>query len=93
MKKHFVITSLPVRLPVQSTVLYSFLLHYFNASGILWGIFITLFTILWIVVIVVKSSEIKVDLNETTGKEEKAINQSKFREKLDEMMKSNKSKQ
>jgi len=87
MKKRFVITSLPIRLPIQSTILYSFLLHYFKADGIYWGIFITLYSILWILVIAVKSYEVKVDLN--SSKEDEKIKQSKFAEKLKDIMNKN----
>ena len=92
MKKHFVITSLPVRLPFQSTILYSFLLYYFNVENLYWGIFITLYSILWIIAIAIKCNEIKVDLNATKDDEKKIVKQSKFQEKLDELMKSSSSK-
>lgn len=87
MKKHFVITSLPVRLPFQSTILYSFLLYYFKVDSLYWGIFITLYSILWIIAIVVKCNEIKVDLNATKDDEKKIVKQSKFQDKLNELMK------
>lgn len=87
MKKHFVITNLPVRLPFQSTILYSFLLYYFKVDSLYWGIFITLYSILWIVAIVVKCHEIKVDLNATKDEDKKIVKQSKFQDKLNELMK------
>ncbi|WP_188051727.1 hypothetical protein [Flavobacterium sp. GP15] len=87
MKKHFVITNLPVRLPFQSTILYSFLLYYFQVDSLYWGIFITLYSILWIIAIVVKFNEIKVDLNATKDEEKNIFKQSKFQEKLNELMK------
>ena len=87
MKKHFVITSLPVKLPFRSTILYSFLLYYFKVDSLYWGMFITLYSILWIIAIFVKCHEIKVDLNATKDEEKKIIKQSKFQEKLNELMK------
>lgn len=92
MKKHFVIANVPTRLPMQSTVLYSFLLHYFNASGVLWGVFITLFTILWIIAIADKYNEIRVDLNATKEEEKKFVKKSKFQERLNELMREEKNK-
>ena len=89
MKKHFVITNLPVRLPIQSTILYSFLLYYFEAHDVLWGVFITLYSILWIGLIWIKINEIKVDLNATQDEEKKIVKQSKFKEKLEELIKEN----
>ena len=83
MKKHFVITNAPVKLPFQSTILYSFLLHYFNVDSLYWGIFITFYSILWVVAIVSKYNEIRVDLNaidnSTIAKE--------FKEKIRELVK------
>jgi hypothetical protein len=79
MKKRTVLSNVPVRLPIQSTILYSFLLHYFNASGLYWGIFITLYTLYWILAISVKLSEEEIDLDD-----DKTISfaKSKFRKRL-----------
>ena len=69
MKKRFVISNLPIKLPFQSTILYAFLLHYFNANGVIWGVFITLYSIFWIGVIMAKWNEVKIDLNDEPTKE------------------------
>ena len=64
MKKRTVLINFPVRLPIVSTVLYSFLMHYFNASGLAWGVFITLLSLYWILVIVLKWNEERIDLDD-----------------------------
>ena len=76
MKKRTVITNTPVRLPLQSTVLYSFLLWYFEVNPVWWGIFGTLYTILWIVALLAKFSEERIDLDKEEPKKEPA--KSKF---------------
>ena len=53
---------MPVRLPFQSTILYSFLLYYFDVNNIIWGIFGTIYVIYWILVIVIKWEEERIDL-------------------------------
>ena len=63
MKKRFVISNTPVKFPIQSTILYTFLLYHFQVSGIWWGIFITLYSIYWIIAIVAKWNEESIDLN------------------------------
>ena len=88
MKKKLVITNVPTRYPINSTILYSFLLYYFNVDGLYWGIFITLFSIYWILVIVVKSNEVNIDLNEN-----KNLSSSNFKEKIQNMIKENQDKQ
>lgn len=45
-------TDLPVRLPINSTILYTFLLYYFNVQPFIWGVFITIFTLYWILCII-----------------------------------------
>jgi hypothetical protein len=87
MKKRFVITNTPVKLPFQSTILYTFLLYHFQVSGIWWGIFITLYSILWIVAIVVKWSEESIDLSDDKLDNEKKVVRSKFAERLEKLMK------
>ena len=82
-----------MRLPVNSTVLYSFLLYYFNVSGIWWGVFITLMTLLWVVIIVSRYHSIEVDLDSavdpTYNNEVKAAVKSQFQIKLEELKKKN----
>lgn len=62
MKKTKVISNLPVRLPILSTVLYTFLLHYFNVDNLWWGIFIAVYSIYWIVVISVIWTQERIDI-------------------------------
>lgn len=88
MKKKLVITNVPTRYPINSTILYSFLLYYFNVDDLYWGIFITLFSIYWILVIVVKSNEVNIDLNEN-----KNLSSSNFKEKIQSMVKEIQDKQ
>lgn len=88
MKKKLVITNVPSTLPVNSTILYSFLLYYFNVDDLYWGIFITLFSIYWILVIIVKSNEVNIDLNEN-----KNLSSSNFKEKIQSMVKEIQDKQ
>ena len=79
MKNKTVISNLPTRLPINSTILYSFLLYYFKVDSLYWGIFITLYSLLWIAVIIAKCYEEKIDLDD-----DKKITEakSKFAERL-----------
>lgn len=63
------------------------MLHYFNVDNLYWGIFITFYSILWIVAIAIKFNEIKVDLNSTDDDKKKVLNKSKFQDRLNEMIK------
>lgn len=63
MKKRFVITNLPAKLPVTNTALVAFLLYYFKAHGFIWGIFITVYSIIWIAIIIMKSREQNIDVD------------------------------
>ena len=91
MKKRFVIANTPVKLPIQSTILYTFLLYHFQVSGIWWGVFITLYSILWIIVIVAKWNEEKIDLNDEKTDNDKKVVRSKFAERLQKLMDERKS--
>jgi hypothetical protein len=86
MKKRFVISNTPVKFPVQSTILYTFLLYHFQVSGILWGIFITLYSLLWIIAIVAKWNEERIDLNSDKLDEKKKAVESKFAQRLQKLM-------
>ena len=88
MKKKLVITNVPTRYPINSTILYSFLLYYFNVDGLYWGIFITLFSIYWILVFIVKFNEVNIDLNENEN-----LSSSNFKEKIQNMIKEIQDKQ
>jgi len=86
MKKRFVISNTPVKFPIQSTILYTFLLHHFQVSGIWWGIFITLYSIYWIIAIVAKWNEESIDLNSDKMDEKKKAVESKFAQRLQKLM-------
>jgi hypothetical protein len=86
MKKRFVISNTPVKFPIQSTILYTFLLHHFQVSGIWWGIFITLYSIYWIIAIVAKWNEESIDLNSDKLDEKKKAVESKFAQRLQKLM-------
>ena len=86
MKKQFVILNTPARLPINSTILYAFLLHYFNAGGIWWGIFITVFLIYWTLVIVAKFNEQAVDLNSDKLDKKAKAAESKFAQRLQKLI-------
>ena len=88
MKKKLVITNVPTRYPINSTILYSFLLYYFNVDDLYWGIFITLFSIYWILVFIVKFNEVNIDLNENEN-----LSSSNFKEKIQSMVKEIQDKQ
>lgn len=83
MKKRKVITNIPVRLPIHSTMLYSFLLYYFEADRLFWGIFITCYSLIWLVVIISFFNQEKIDLFES--KESKTESKSKFQDKLQKL--------
>ena len=86
MKKRFVISNTPVKFPIQSTIFYTFLLYHFQVSGIWWGIFITLYSLYWIIAIVVKRNEESIDLNSDKLDEKKKAVESKFAQRLQKLM-------
>jgi hypothetical protein len=86
MKKRFVISNTPVKFPVQSTILYTFLLYHFQVSGIYWGIFITLYSLLWIIAIIAKWNEERIDLNSDKLDEKKKAVESKFAQRLQKII-------
>ena len=87
MKTRFVISNTPIRLPINSTILYAFLLYYFDVNNIWWGIFITVYSILWIAAISIRMSEESIDLNDKDLSEKKKVVQSRFARKLEELYK------
>ena len=96
MKTRFVIANTPIRLPLSSTILYSFLLHYFNVSDIWWGVFITVFSIIWILIIRIKLIEEQIDISDLLNKEDPKQStkpKSKFQERLNELMQDQKNNQ
>lgn len=85
MKKHFVISNIPIKLPIQSTILYTFLLYYFKVPGLVWGIFITLYLIYWIIIIIAIWNQIKIDLNSDELDKNKEM-KSKFAQRLQNLI-------
>lgn len=87
MKKHYVVKNLPIRLPFQSTILYSFLLYHFHVNGLIWGIFISLYVIYWVLAIAVKLTEngVEFDPDEFTYKGKLGV--SEFAQRLGELSK------
>lgn len=86
MKKRFVITNTPIKFPVNSTILYSFLLYHFNVSGIWWGIFITLYSIYWILAFVIAWNEVKIDLNDDKSSIKNEVKKSLFAQRLEKII-------
>jgi hypothetical protein len=78
--KNFVISNTPAKLPIQSTILYSFLLYYFNVDNLWWGIFITLMLIWWAISFYAIFHQVIIDLNSNKLDEnlEKIENKSNF---------------
>lgn len=60
--------NLPTQLPITNTILIAFLLYFFNATGLIWGMFITFEVLLFIGTIYNLYEEEYVDIIE---KEEK----------------------
>lgn len=62
MKHYPVVSNTPAKLPIHSTLSYSFLMYYFNVHGIWLGVFITLFSIYWIICMVEIWHQDRVDI-------------------------------
>jgi hypothetical protein len=87
MKKRKVISNLPARLPIASTILYIFLMDYYQVDRLWWGIFITVYGVYWILLIIGLFMQEKVDIfkeETSTGKK------SKFQQRLEDLAKSKK---
>ncbi len=52
----------PIRLPITQTVLYTFLMDYYHANGLSWGIYLTITVIIWIALIYTKTKEEAIDV-------------------------------
>lgn len=85
MKKRFVISNIQKGLPINSTILYTFLLYYFQVDGLYWGIFITLFTLYWISRIYTIATEERIDLNKQNLNDEKRVFRSKLMQALENL--------
>lgn len=85
MKKEKVVKNIPVRLPITITMAMYLFLDNIEVNDIIWGIFITLFTIYWVVCIyVVFWGQEKVDIFEEP-KEKKEIKKSIFQQRLEKL--------
>lgn len=87
MKKRFVISNTPTKLPINSTILYTFLMWYFKVDNLYWGIFICFFGLLWILTLISLFTQEIVDLNATKEDGKAKLKQSRFAERLNELMK------
>lgn len=85
MKKRTVITNTPIKLPINTTMLYAFLLYYFKVDDLYCGIAITIAAIYWIAAIAAKWNEEQIDLFDEKTDNEKQPKKSAFAEKLDKM--------
>ena len=85
MKKRTVIKNLPVRMPLNNTVLWFLVCKYLDVSDIVWAIYGCVSALLWIVYLFVKNDEVEVDLDDYFDKPE-VSHKSRFQMKMDEMM-------
>lgn len=91
-KTNYVIKNLPIRLPFQSTVLYSFLLWYFKVDNFIWGIFVFFYALLWSLAIYTKCNEVSIDINKEETDTGKKKAKSRFAEKMAEIIAKNANK-
>lgn len=87
MKKSFVISNTPVRLPINGTVLYTFLMWFFQAKDFYWGIYIVFLLILWTACIISINRQQRVDLFADEKDPEQKMPLSKFQRKMEEIQK------
>ncbi|MDB0601103.1 hypothetical protein PL373_08080 [Tenacibaculum maritimum] len=57
-----VVKNIPVRIPLNSTILHWFLLYYFNAPQWLWTAWIIFALIYWVLVLIIISREEKITI-------------------------------
>lgn len=62
-EKRYVITNTPSRLPIISTVLFTFLMDYYKVNDLWWGFYLVLMGLWWLICIAGKFNESWVDLN------------------------------
>jgi hypothetical protein len=82
MKKRIVLKSTSIRFPISSTILYTFLMMYFNAPEWAWTLFITFEVLWWALIITAKFYEAGISLNDDEKKPNKT-----FQERLAELQK------
>lgn len=76
--------NLPVKFPIfQSAVIY-IMLDYYGAPGWLWGVLITIYSLLWILAFISFVREIDVNIFSQIDNVEKG--KSKFQQRLDDYM-------
>ena len=88
MEKRDVITNVPTKLPVASTGFYLFILYYFKAGGVIWGISLTLLFIWWVATVATIINENYINLN--SDDEEKKNSRSAFAKRLQKIIEDNK---
>ena len=88
MEKVKVVSNIPMKLPISQTILYTFLMDYYNASELAWGVFISLGIIMWIGVIAFLIKQERIDIFKEEKQEEikeTVTEESKFQQKMREM--------
>lgn len=93
MKKRKVIKNMPIKMPIAHTVLYTFLMDYYNASGVLWGIYLTLAVIIWVVVFIGIYNQEQIDVFNHKAKEEFNKERKSFQERIKDKMEEAKNEQ
>ena len=90
MKTRKVITNTRIRLPFQSTILYSFLLYYFNVSEVYLGIFGAVYVIYWSLAISIRWNEEAIDIfDEEEMENTRPTFKERLKEKVNEQVKNN----
>jgi hypothetical protein len=88
MKSKIARSSIATALPIQNSVLAYFIMDYYKAPEFVWGIIITLFSIIWIACIYGVITEERIDVFE---EEEKLLTtpyeKSRWKQRLEDAMK------
>jgi hypothetical protein len=88
MKSKISRSSIATVLPVQNSALAYFIMDYYKAPEFVWGIIITLFSIIWIACIYEMATEERIDVFEEEEKLLKTpIKNSRWMQRLEEVMK------
>ena len=85
MKTRKVIKNTGIKLPIHSTIIYSFLLYYFDVSEIYLGIFGAVYVIYWCLAISIKWNEEEIDIfDEEEMKKLRPTFKERLKDKLNE---------
>jgi hypothetical protein len=88
MKKTYFVKNTPHSLPISKTAMWTFFMYYFNAPSWLWGVYITLGSILWIIFFIGVLNQEGVDIFEDIPPDNlKPKVKSLFQERLEKMAK------